>query len=56
MLNDYFLEKFFLQKEVQKMSVSEQSKILHIFDCLMVQIREENHDVTISELLSTDLS
>lgn len=56
MLNDYVLEKFFSQKEVQEMSISEQSKFIHIFDCLMIQIQEENSNVTISELLSTNIS
>lgn len=52
MLNDYVLEKFLLQEEVRCFSVGKQTEMLNVFDKLMSQIKEENANVTVSELLS----
>lgn len=52
MLNDYVLEKILINKEVVDYSVSEQSRIIGIFESIIVEICKEDEYADVSKLLS----
>lgn len=52
MLKDEILEKIFGHKEMQKIPVGCQDTAVTVFDEILEKIREENPNVTVSELLS----
>lgn len=53
MLTDEVLERIFADKEIQKLSVSEQSNVASVISEIIEKISEENPNVQLSELLST---
>lgn len=54
MLNDMILEKIFGNKDMQMIPIGYQSISVNVFDRVLESIKEENPDVKLSELLSTD--
>lgn len=54
MLSDELLEKILAHEDSHRVPFGCQSTMIHVFEEVLSEIREENPYATISELLSTD--
>ena len=54
MLSDELLEKILAHEDSHKVPFGCQSTMIHVFEEVLSEIREENPYATISELLSAD--
>lgn len=54
MLSDELLEKILAHEDSHRVPFGCQSTMIHVFDEVLTEIREEKPYATVSELLSTD--